>query len=277
MRRSIRDALVGFSIVGAAVTFTATNLWMRGVQLGTKAWQVTANFPDASGLAERSSVTYRGIIIGTVSKIEVTPQAVLATLEITHPQLKLPLPVFANVSRGSLLGGEAQVSLVSLGKTIPPNSPSPLSQDCNQSKVLCNGATIVGEPAASISSVARTFDRILQQAEKKELVQNLDDLILQLRQEIARAVPTIENLNEATAHINNIVKALDNPKTISELKETVSTARSLTAKIDAVGGDIESLTADPAFMNAVRSVTIGLGEFFNELYPIKTRAAAARP
>ncbi len=273
MRRSIRDALVGFSIVGAAVAFTATNLWMRGVRLGTKAWQVTANFPDASGLAERSSVTYRGIIIGSVSKIDVTPQAVLATLEINRPKLQLPLPVFANISRGSLLGGEAQVALISLGKSISPNSPLPLSQECLGTKVLCNGATITGEPAASFSSVARTFERLLQQAEKKELVKNLDDLLLQLRQEIARAIPTIENLNEATSHINNLVAALDNPKTISELKETVSTARSLTAKIDAVGGDIETLTADPAFMKAVRSVTIGLGEFFNELYPLKTRAA----
>ncbi len=272
MRRSIRDALVGFSLVGAAVTFTATNLWMRGVRLGSTSWEVTASFPDASGLSERSAVTYRGIVVGSVSNIDVTPEAVLATLEINHSELRLPLPVFANVSRGSLLGGEAQVALISLGTSMLPNSPTPLSPDCLGKNVLCNGQTILGEPAASLSSVARTFDRLLQQAEKKELIKNLDDLILQLRQEVARAVPTIENLNEATQHINNLVSALDNPKTISELQETVSTAHSLTEKIDAVGGDIESLTADPDFMNAVRSVTIGLGELFNELYPIRTQS-----
>ena len=273
MRRSIRDALVGFSIVGATVGFAATNLWMRGVRLGTQAWEVTANFPDASGLAKRSTVTYRGIIIGSVSKIDVTPQAVIATLEITHPELRLPLPVFANISRGSLLGGEAQVALISLGKSVPAESPFPLAKDCVGKKILCNGSKIAGKPAASISSVARTFERILQEAEKKELIKNLDDLLLQLRQEIARAVPTIENLNEATSHINNLVSALDNPETISELKATVRTAHSLTEKIDSVGSDIETLTADPLVMDAVRSVTIGLGEFFNELYPIKTKTA----
>ena len=50
----------------------------------------------------------------------------------------------------------------------------------------------------------------------------------------------------------------------------MSSVRSLTEKIDEVGGDVEKLTADPQFMNAVRNVTIGLGELFNELYPAET-------
>ena len=58
--------------------------------------------------------------------------------------------------------------------------------------------------------------------------------------------------------------------TITDLKQTVSNARSLTATFDAVGGDVDKLTADPQFMAAVRSVTIGLGQFFHELYPAST-------
>ena len=33
----------------------------------------------------------------------------------------------------------------------------------------------------------------------------------------------------------------------------------LSAKIDAVGGDVAKLTSDPAFMKGLRNVTIGLG------------------
>ena len=270
MRRRIRDALVGFSIVGAAVGFLGTHLWMKGVQIGSNVWNVTAKFSDASGLAKLSPVTYRGIVIGSVSKIKITPFAVLATLEINEGDLRLPMPVSANITKASLLGGNAQVALISHGKFIKPNSPPPLSPKCAEEFVLCHGSTIPGEPAGSISTVAKTFDRILKQAEKKELVKNIDDLIIQLKKELEGAVPIINNLTDATSHINNVVSALDNPKTIQELKDTVSTARSLTAKIDAVGQDLETLTADPKFMNAVRSVTIGLGEFFSELYPSQT-------
>lgn len=105
----------------------------------------------------------------------------------------------------------------------------------------------------------------------------IDVLVELLRVEIARAQPMIENLNAATAnavqasvHVNNIVAALDNPKTLNELRQTAANAAELTAKIDAVGGDVANLTADPAFMAGLRNVTIGLGELFAEVYPAET-------
>ncbi len=270
MKRSIRDALVGFSILGAIVSFAGIYSWMNSVRLGSKGWRVTAKFPDASGLSERSPVTYRGIVIGNVSKILVTNATVLATLEIDNSDLKLPLPVFASVSRGSLLGGDSVVSLISTGTLKTENLPMPFAGDCPSKKMLCNGAYIPGEPATSLTTVTKSLQRILRDAERKEIIEDVDMLIKQLKVELARAVPIIENLNNATRHINNVVASLDNPKTISELKETVTSARSLTQKIDSVGTDIESLTSDPKFIDSVRSVTIGLGEFFNELYPYKT-------
>ncbi len=284
MRRSIRDAIVGFSIIGAVVAFSGAMLWLRGVRLGAKVWTVKANFPDASGLAERSPVTYRGILVGTVAKIEVTSEAVHATLEINRGDLSLPKPVIAKVASSSLLGGDSQVLLVSLGKPLSANAPYPGSNNCRGSNVLCKGETIVGKPSVSISTVTETLERILQEAEKQKLVTHLVDstkqfdrtteeaskLIAEIKDELASVEPIINNLNNATSHIDNFTAALDNPKTVNDLKQTVSSVRSLTEKIDEVGGDVEKLTADPQFMNAVRNVTIGLGELFNELYPAET-------
>ena len=48
-------------------------------------------------------------------------------------------------------------------------------------------------------------------------------------------------------------------------------AAELSAKIDAVGGDVAKLTSDPAFVDGLRSVTIGLGELFGDVYPERTR------
>ena len=115
MRRSVRDAIVGFTVIGGIVGFAATAMWMRGVRLGSSHWTVTASFSDAGGLAERSPVTYRGILVGSVRSVKVTPQAVVAELEINKGDLKLALPVTATVASGSLLGGDAQVALVSRG------------------------------------------------------------------------------------------------------------------------------------------------------------------
>ena len=102
-------------------------------------------------------------------------------------------------------------------------------------------------------------------------------LVKQLQTEIAKAEPMISNLNAATAnavkasaHVNNIVASLDNPATLNELRQTAYNASQLTAKIDAVGGDVEKLTSDPEFMKGLRNVTIGLGELFSEIYPAET-------
>ena len=280
-------------------------LWLRGVRLGSESWIVTADFANAGGLAARSPVTFRGIMVGTVRSVDVTPMSVKATLEINADDLQLPLPVKAAVSSASLLGGDSQVELVTSGAPLPKNAPKPKSGRCRNSGILCNGATISGESASSLSTVTASLEQLLNEAQKSNLIpalvestkqfgitsqdaskflntadvaaENVDTLVHQLRAEVARAKPTIENLNRATAeaadaaaHINNLAGAIDNPETVSDLKQTVTNARDLTARIDSVGGDIEQLTDDPRFMKSLRSVMIGLGTLFEEVYPAQT-------
>ena len=45
--------------------------------------------------------------------------------------------------------------------------------------------------------------------------------------------------------------------------------RSLSKKIDSFGADVNKLMEDEELMRALRSLTIGLGQFFDEVYPSK--------
>ena len=284
MRRSVRDAIVGFTVLGGLVGFAATGMWMRGIRLGSSEWRLTANFNDASGLAERSPVTYRGILVGSVRSIKVTSSAVVAELEITKGDLRLPLPVTATISSASLLGGDAQVALMSRGKPLPKDAPLPNAAHCQAKAQLCDGATVMGREAPSIATVTDTFQELLTQAQVEKLIPNtaasieqidataksFEALTVQLKAELSKVDPVLRNLQAATAHANNIVAALDNPETLSSLRQTATNAAELTAKLDAVGGDVETLTSDPAFMEGLRNVTIGLGALFSEVYPAET-------
>ena len=284
MRRSVRDAIVGFTVIGGIVGFSWTALWLRGVRLGSSHWAVTARFNDAAGLAERSPVTYRGIVVGSVRSIAVTSDAVVAQLEINKADLRLPLPVTATVGSGSLLGGSAQVALVSSGSPLAEDAPLPHAAGCEPTQQLCSGGTVVGQEVPSLSTVTATMQELLAQVQDERLIPNVaaslqqieattkefEALSVQLQEELAKAAPVIRNLEVATAHINNIVASLDNPQTLSELQQTVANAAQLTAKIDAVGGDVAQLTGDPEFMKGVRNLTIGLGELFGEIYPAQT-------
>jgi phospholipid/cholesterol/gamma-HCH transport system substrate-binding protein len=284
MRRSVRDAIVGFTVLGGLVGFAATGLWMRGIRLGSSDWRLTANFNDAAGLAERSPVTYRGILVGSVRSIKVTSSAVVAELEITKGDLRLPLPVTATIGSGSLLGGDAQVSLMSRGKPLPQNAPLPKAANCQANVQLCDGATVVGRESSSIATVTDTLQELLTQAKAENLIpnaaasiaqidstaQSFEELTVQLQAELSKVDPVLRNLQAATAHANNIVASLDNPETLTSLRQTASNAAELTAKLDAVGADVEILTSDPAFMEGLRNVTIGLGALFSEVYPVQT-------
>ena len=208
----------------------------------------------------------------------------VAELEINKADLRLPLPVTATVGSSSLLGGSAQVALVSGGRPLAKNAPLPRAADCRADRQLCDGSSVEGREAASLSTVTETLQELLAQAQKERVIPHAAEsleqidatakefelLTVQLQDELANAAPVIRNLEAATAHLNNLVSSLDNPQTVSELKQTATNAAQLTAKIDAVGGDVAQLTGDPEFMKGVRNLTIGLGELFGEIYPAQT-------
>lgn len=294
MRRSVREAIVGFSLLAAAASVVGLSYWLRGMNFSRDTWVLHARFTQADGLAARSPVVFRGVLVGNVRSVRVTPEAVLADLEISNRDLRLSRPVVAEIGEASLLGGEAQVTLIASGPPLPPGSPAPASAGCRASEMLCNGSQINGVTGATLESVTALMQKLLQEGDKAQLVNKFatlatsfdktsrdasafmkdgQDLVKELETSVRRAQPTIDNLNATTAHARRLLAALDNPKTVGELQNTVVNAEKLTARWEAVGGDVNKLSSDPRFMDGVRSVAIGLGKFFEELYPAQTSAA----
>ena len=116
-----------------------------------------------------------------------------------------------------------------------------------------------------VSAASISFERTAK--ETSSFMKDGQSLAKELERSVKAAQPTITNLNSSSAHLNRVIAALDNPKTLQDLQATVSNAEQLTAKWNAVGGDVTKLTDDPRFMDGIRSVAVGLGKFFDELYP----------
>lgn len=281
MRRSLRDAFVGFSLLGGLIIFSGAMLWLRDFRLGSKTWEISANFKDATGLAKLSPVTYRGIIVGSVQKIDFTPSTVETKIKLNNDNLILPKPVIAKIVTNSMLGGDAQLSLVSLGKSLNRNELITAKKDCPKQRILCNGDKIKGVEMVSINSVTEGINGIIDEADKQAIVNkvsesiqqfdrtqaNLDELVLLSKSELIRAKPIISELIKAAFHLNNILESLDNPKTLNDIKEIASTSSSLTKKIDQMSSDMGNIMEDKELMNALKRVTIGLSKLFDDIYP----------
>ena len=281
MRRSLRDAFVGFSLLGGLVIFSGAMLWLRDFRLGSKTWEISASFKDASGLAKMSPVTYRGIIVGSVQKISFTPNTVETKIKLNNDNLILPKPVIAKIVTSSMLGGDAQLSLISLGKSLNKNELITVNKDCPQKRILCSGDEIKGVEMVSISSLTEGINGIIDEADRQAIVNkvsesikqfdrtqaNLDELVLLSKSEITRAKPIISELTKASFHLNNILESLDNPETLKDIQELASTSSSLTKKINQMSSDMGNIMEDKELINALKKVTIGLSKLFDDIYP----------
>ena len=281
MRRSLRDSIVGFSLLSGILVFAFFSFWLRGVRINSKNWHIFAEFNNASGLSKKSPVTYRGILVGSIEDIVFTNESIKAKIVLNDPNVILTRPAFARVVTNSFLGGDVQVALETSEKTIPKNIAKPTSEKCDSKLIICQGNTITGKQLSSLSSITNRISQLLKESNQENLIENivnsidqfdrtqenLDELIYLSKQEILRVEPLIKEITIAANHLNNILSNIDDEETINDLKLTINAVRSITGKMDGLSDDFEKITKDKELTKSIRDLTIGLSKFLNEIYP----------
>jgi len=281
MRRSLRDSIVGFSLLGGILIFTFFSFWLRGIRISGQNWHFFAEFNNASGLSKKSPVTYRGILVGSIEDILFTNESIKAKIVLNNPEIILTKPVFARVITNSFLGGDVQVALETSEKSIPKDIAKPTSEKCDTKLIICEGDIITGKQLSSLSNITSRISQLLKESNQENLIENLvnsidqfdrtqenlDELIFLSKQEILRVEPLIKELKIATNHLNNILSTINDKETLNDIKLTINAARSITSKLDDMSDDFEKLTKDKELTKSIRDLTIGLSKFLNEIYP----------
>ena len=281
MRRSLRDSIVGFSLLGGILIFTFFSFWLRGVKLSSKNWYLFAEFNNASGLSKKSPVSYRGILVGSIEDILFTNESIKAKIILNNNEIILPKPAFARVVTNSFLGGDVQVALETSEKAMPKNVAKPTTEKCDSKLIVCQGDTITGKQLSSLSNITNKISQILQVSNQENLIENivnsidqfdktqenLDELIFLSKQEILRVKPLIQEITIAANHLNNILSTIDDKETLNDIKLTINAAKSISGKLVDMSDDFEKLTNDKELTKSIRDLTIGLSKFFNEIYP----------
>ena len=281
MRRSLRDSIVGFSLLGGILVFTFFSFWLRGIKLSSNNWYLFAEFNNASGLSKKSPVTYRGILVGSIEDILFTNESIKAKIVLNNPEIILPKPAFARIVTNSFLGGDVQVSLETSEKTIPKNTAKAISEECDSNLIICQGDTITGKQLSSLSNITNRINQLLKESNQENLIENivksidqfdrtqenLDELIFLSKQEILRVKPLLKEVTIAAGHLNNILSTIDDDETLRDIKLTIKAAESISGKFDNMSDDFENLMKDKELTKSIRDLTIGLSKFLNEIYP----------
>ena len=281
MRRSLRDSIVGFSLIGGLLVFTFFSFWLRGIKLSSKNWYLFAEFNNASGLSTKSPVTYRGILVGSIEDILFTNESIKAKIVLNNLDIILPKPAFARVVTNSFLGGDVQVALETSEKTIPKNTAKATSEKCDSKLIICEGDTITGKQLSSLSNITNRINQLLKESNQENLIENvvksidqfdktqenLDELIYLSKQEIIRVKPLIKEITLAAGQLNNILSTINDEETLKDIKLTIEAAESISGKIDNLSDDFKLLIKDKELTKSIRDLTIGLSKFLNEIYP----------
>ena len=281
MRKSLRDSIIGFSLLGGILIFTFFSFWLRGIKLSSKNWHLFAEFNNASGLSKKSPVTYRGILVGSIEDILFTNESIQAKIVLNNHDIILPKPAFARVVTNSFLGGDVQVAIETSEKTIPKNISKPTSEKCDNKLIVCQGDIITGKQLSSLSNITNKISQLLKVSNQENLIENivnsidkfdktqenLDELIFLSKQEIQRVKPLMQEITIAANHLNNILSTIDDEETLNDIKLTINAAKSIASKLDDMSEDFEKLTKDKELTKSIRDLTIGLSKFFNEIYP----------
>ena len=281
MRRSLRDSIVGFSLLGGLLIFTLFSFWLRGIKLSSKNWYLFAEFSNASGLSKKSPVTYRGIFVGSVEDIIFTNESIKAKIVLNNPDIILPKPAFAKVVTNSFLGGDVQIALEADKKIIPKGVEKASSKKCDSQLIVCQGDIISGKQLSSLSNVTNRLNQLLKESNQENLIENivrsidqfdrtqenLDELIFLSKKEILRIKPLIEDLTIAAGHLNKILSTMDDDETLEDIKSTLEATSSISQKMEGMADDFQFLMRDKELTSALRDLTIGLSRFLNEIYP----------
>ena len=182
LTRFIRMQLIVFAVLTVTALVALGWYYLRiPSQLGVGQYRLVAELPASGGLYRTSNVTYRGIQIGRVTKVEPTKNGVRATLTIDSRH-KIPIDASANVHSVSAIG-EQYLDLVSTG---------------NPGKFFEPGQTITkGTVPSEIGPALDAANRGLSVLPKRKIASLLDETA----QAVGGLGPALQRLVDSTQSI----------------------------------------------------------------------------
>ena len=203
--RTIREGSVGLLILTGVALFGGLVMWLRGMTYGQRSYRLLVDFESANGIQEGSSVSYRGVPVGQISRISPGSNTVAVEIEINREDLRIPAQSIIKTSQSGLIG-ETTISIQPPTTASLTNEPipGPVTKECDSSLILCNGDRLDGVVGV-----------------------NYEDL-LESSQQISKA------LSEALAE----------PDTLKDLREILANTRLISSKVVGLTDEVTLITKD---------------------------------
>jgi phospholipid/cholesterol/gamma-HCH transport system substrate-binding protein len=231
----MREGAVGLLALVSVSALVALVVWLRGVSLTRDSYRVRVEFPSADGLDVGTVVTYRGVPVGRIERLEPGSNLVAVVVRISPASLRIPKRVEVEVDQTGLIG-EAVLSIVPEGAIAGiERLPLPTDEGCSAARVLlCDGDRVAGNPPINYGSLIRAMVAVSELVTASDFQDRLDGLL----DNVEATSREIRGLSRNGA---SLARSLER-----ELRVFSATARSLTNTSETVGAIARSSAGEIA-------------------------------
>lgn len=232
--RTLREGSLGLFVILGLGLLGVLVLWLRGVSLGRRTFEVVVEFEDAIGIQPGATVRYRGVSVGRLLEVVPGANGVDAKVEILSPDLKIPRPQKVEVNQGGLIG-DTTIDIVPPPEPLanPADLEPPVSRRCNSEIVVCAGDRLDGEVGVNFAELTRASTRFTDAFSEPEFVATVTQLL--------------ENTSRATEELAQLASDMSTLTVLAQEElglltdSTLATSQALSRTAQQFGNTADSL------------------------------------
>ncbi len=154
--RTFREGSVGLLLLLGLGVFGVILLWLNRVTTSQRSYKVIIEFANAGGMQKGTVVRYRGVKVGSISKIRPGLNNVEVEVDISQPELKIPRDVLVETNQSGLIS-ESIIDITPKATLIQATDVAkPTEKNCNPQIILCNGSRLRGQVGISVDELIRS-------------------------------------------------------------------------------------------------------------------------
>lgn len=269
MSRATRIKLAVFFVIAvASVAYVGGKYAGLDRMFGARGYVVTAQLADSGGIFTGAEVAYRGVTIGNVREMHLTPTGVDVELDIDDDAPRIPSNATAHVANRSAVGEQyidlrpvssqgpflADGGVIRRDRTTLPVTPDTLLANLDKlvaSVPLDSLGTVVDEAYLAFADAGPDMQRLLDAAHSftvgaRENVGDLQRLLRSARIVLKTQGDHADDLSTFASGLNKISKqfAKSDPDLRKIIDRARGTGRELSELIDTAGMDISVVLAN---------------------------------
>lgn len=247
-KRTLKEGMVGLLILLGVGAFGGVFMWLNGISAGGKSYRAVVEFANAGGMQKGSPVRYRGVKVGSISKITTGANAIEVELEINDPNLKIPANSTIEANQSGLIN-ESIIDIVPPANSeISQNIPGPLDKDCNPNLIICHQSSkLKGEIGISVDELLRESYKFTAQYNNKEFYENINRLLVTSSSAATNVANLTKELQTISKSFNDQIGTFSNTAVTLQksTNELTATTTKTASQLSSTASDF-SVTAQQA-------------------------------